>query len=123
MLECYDVILSCRDKRTRSFAEGKRVKAFGGIARNAEMRLDQLEAATSLLDLDLPGNRLEALKGDRKGSTASVSMISGGSVLSGRKVERVRATSRSSTITRRRPWRAQQFIRESILPSSLKRST
>ena len=61
------MILSYRDKRTRSFAAGKWVKAFGGIARNAEMRLDQLEAATSLLDLDLPGNRLEALKGDRKG--------------------------------------------------------
>jgi proteic killer suppression protein len=61
------VILSYRDKRARSFAEGKRVKAFSGIARKAEMRLDQLDAATSLLDLDLPGNRLEALKGDRKG--------------------------------------------------------
>jgi proteic killer suppression protein len=61
------VILSHRDKRTRSFAEGKRVKAFSGIARKAEMRLDQLNAATSLLDLDLPGNRLEALKGNRKG--------------------------------------------------------
>ncbi len=31
------------------------------------MNLDQLDAATSLLDLDLPGNRFEALKGDRKG--------------------------------------------------------
>lgn len=61
------MILSHRDKRTRSFAEGKRVKAFSGIARKAEMRLDQLNAATSLLDLDLPGNRLEALKGNRKG--------------------------------------------------------
>ena len=61
------MILSYRDKQTRSFAEGKRVKAFGGIARKAEMRLDQLDAATSLLDLDLPGNRLEALKGNRKG--------------------------------------------------------
>jgi len=30
------------------------------------MKLDQHDAATSLLDLDLPGNRLEALKGDRK---------------------------------------------------------
>jgi len=60
------VILSYRDKRTRSFAEGKRIKTFGGIARKAEMRLDELDAATSLLDLDLPGNRLEALKGDRK---------------------------------------------------------
>ena len=61
------MILSHRDKRTRSFAEGKRVKAFSGIARKAEMRLDQLNAATSLLDLDLPWNRLEALKGNRKG--------------------------------------------------------
>ena len=61
------MIGSYRDKRTRLFAEGKRVKAFGGFERKAEMRLDQLEAATSLLDLDLPGNRLEALKGDRKG--------------------------------------------------------
>ena len=61
------MIVGYRDKRTRQFAEGKRVKAFGGFERKAEMRLDQLEAATSLLDLDLPGNRLEALKGDRKG--------------------------------------------------------
>lgn len=61
------MIVSYRDKRTRQFAEGKRVKAFGGFERKAEMRLDQLEAATALLDLDLPGNRLEALKGDRKG--------------------------------------------------------
>ena len=61
------MILSYRDEQTRSFAEGKRVKAFGGIARKAEMRLDELDAATSLLDLDLSGNRLEALKGDRKG--------------------------------------------------------
>lgn len=61
------MILSYRDKQTRLFAEGKRVKAFGGIARKAEIRLDQLDAATSLVDLDLPGNRLEALKGNRKG--------------------------------------------------------
>lgn len=61
------MIVGYRDKRTCQFAEGKRVKAFGGFERKAEMRLDQLEAATSLLDLDLPGNRLEALKGDRKG--------------------------------------------------------
>lgn len=56
-----------RDKRTRDFAEGKRVKAFDGIHRKAELKLDQLDAATSIRDLDLPGNRLEALKGDRKG--------------------------------------------------------
>jgi len=31
------------------------------------MTLDQLDAATSLQDLALPGNHLELLKGDRKG--------------------------------------------------------
>lgn len=61
------MILGYRDQRTRRFAEGSRVKAFGGIARKVEMKLDQLDAATTLADLDLPGNRLEALKGDRKG--------------------------------------------------------
>ena len=61
------MIVSFRDKRTREFADGNRVKAFTEFERKAEMRLDQLDAATSLLDLDLPGNRLEALKGDRKG--------------------------------------------------------
>ena len=60
------MIVSFRDKRTREFAEGKRVKAFAGFERQAEMKLDQLDAATSLLDLDLPGNRLEALKRDRQ---------------------------------------------------------
>ena len=61
------MIVGYRDKRTRDFADGKRVKGFTGFERKAEMKLDQLDAAASLLDLDLPGNRLEALKGDRKG--------------------------------------------------------
>jgi len=61
------MIGSYRDKRTRSFAAGHRVKAFDGIAHKLGMKLDQLDAATSLRDLDLPGNRLEALKGNRKG--------------------------------------------------------
>jgi toxin HigB-1 len=61
------MIASFRDKRTREFADGNRVKAFAGFERKAEMKLDQLESATSLFDLDLPGNHLEALKGDRKG--------------------------------------------------------
>ena len=61
------MIRSYKDKRTREFAEGKRVKAFDGISCKAELKLDQLEAAISLADLSLPGNRLEALKGDRKG--------------------------------------------------------
>ena len=61
------MIVSYRDKRTRTFAEGKRIKAFAGFAPKAELHLDQLDAATSTRDLDLPGNRFEALKGDRKG--------------------------------------------------------
>jgi len=62
------VIVSYRDKRTREFASGERVKAFSGIERTARLKLDRLEAAVTLRDLAmLPGNRLEALKGDRKG--------------------------------------------------------
>lgn len=62
------MIVSYRDKRTGDFAAGKRVKAFSGIQRSARMKLDRLEAAISLDDLAaLPGNRLEALVGDRKG--------------------------------------------------------
>jgi proteic killer suppression protein len=62
------MILSCRDKRTRDFAAGKRVKAFSGFERAARLKMDRMEAATSVNDLAaLPGNRFEALKGDRKG--------------------------------------------------------
>jgi toxin HigB-1 len=61
------MIVSFKDKRTRQFAEGKWIKAFTGFEPKAEMRLDQLDSAMSLQDLDLPGNRLEALKGDRQG--------------------------------------------------------
>jgi addiction module HigA family antidote len=62
------VIVSHRDKRTADFAGGKRVKAFDGIERAARLKLDRLEAAHTVQDLAaLPGNRFEALKGDRKG--------------------------------------------------------
>ena len=62
------MIVSYRDKRTRQFAAGKRVKAFSGIERSARLKLDRLEAATAISDLaQLPGNRFEALKGDRRG--------------------------------------------------------
>jgi proteic killer suppression protein len=44
------------------------VKAFSGIERAAQLKLDRLEAATGIRDLAaLPGNRFEALAGDRKG--------------------------------------------------------
>jgi toxin HigB-1 len=62
------MIVSYRDKRTRDFAAGKWVKALSGIERSARLKLDRLESATSLEDLAaLPGNRFEALVGDRKG--------------------------------------------------------
>jgi proteic killer suppression protein len=60
--------VSYRDKRTKDFAAGKRVKALSGVQRPAHLKLDRLEAAVSLKDLAaLPGNRFEALSGDRKG--------------------------------------------------------
>jgi toxin HigB-1 len=62
------MILNYRDRRTRDFASGENVKAFSGIQRTARLKLDRLEAAVTLHDLAvLPGNRFEALKGDRKG--------------------------------------------------------
>lgn len=62
------MIVNYRDKRTENLAAGLRVREFSGFTRQAEMRLDRLEAAASLADLRaLPGNRLETLRGDRMG--------------------------------------------------------
>jgi toxin HigB-1 len=62
------VIVSYRDKRSRSFAAGIRVKDFFGIQRAAQLKLDRLESAMSIGDLAaLPGNRFESLSGDKKG--------------------------------------------------------
>ncbi len=62
------MIRSFRDRRTERFADGETVAQFEPFRRQAEKRLRLLESATSLNDLgQLPGNRLEALKGDRKG--------------------------------------------------------
>lgn len=62
------MILSYKDKQTEAFAQGEFVRAFQGFAQQAERRLAILNAAPSLDTLcALPGNRLEALKGDRAG--------------------------------------------------------
>ena len=51
----------------REFAEGEYVRAFENFRRQAEIRLDRLEAAPHLQALrGFPGNRLEALRGDRR---------------------------------------------------------
>jgi toxin HigB-1 len=45
------MIVSYRDRRTERFAGGEHVREFSGFARQAELRLDRLEAAASLRDL------------------------------------------------------------------------
>jgi proteic killer suppression protein len=62
------MIVSYRDRKTARFAAGEPVKEFSGFARQAEIRLDRLDAAASLKDLAaIGGNRLESLRGDRAG--------------------------------------------------------
>ena len=62
------MIKSFRDKNTRTFADGGRVKAFHGLKKQAEKRLEILAAAESLNDLvALPSNQCEALSGKRQG--------------------------------------------------------
>ncbi len=62
------MLKSCRDKATERFAAGEKVRQWEPFRRQAEKRLRILDAAMSLGDLAaLNSNRLEALKGDRKG--------------------------------------------------------
>ena len=63
------MIKSFRDKDTRSIAERRRVSRFSlRIQRRAQQKLMILNNARDLNDLRVPpGNRLEALAGDRKG--------------------------------------------------------
>jgi proteic killer suppression protein len=52
----------------RFHAEGVAPRAWRSIAKIALRKLDMIDAAEDLADLRTPpGNRLEALKGDRKG--------------------------------------------------------
>jgi proteic killer suppression protein len=57
---------SCAD--TEALGRGHRVRRFVNISGVARRKLRQLEIANRLDDLRVPpGNRLEALKGDRAG--------------------------------------------------------
>ena len=56
---------SCRD--TEKLANNCRVKRFVAFERIAQRKLMQLKAAETLDMLGPSGNRLEALKSDRKG--------------------------------------------------------
>jgi len=62
------VIQSFRSKETERLHLRQRVKQFRAIERVAQRKLAQLNAATELRDLAAPpGNRLEALHGERRG--------------------------------------------------------
>ena len=62
------MIRNYRDKETERLAAGEKVRHWEPFRHQAEKRLRILDAATSLFDLaTLNSNRLEALRGDRKG--------------------------------------------------------
>jgi len=62
------VIQSFRDADTRILYETGSTKRWAAIKAVALRKLDQVDNATSLGDLcSPPGNRLEALRGDRRG--------------------------------------------------------
>ena len=62
------MIVSFSDSRTERLFSGARVPRFVNIERVATRKLEMLDRAHELRDLaSPPQNRLEALKGDRKG--------------------------------------------------------
>jgi proteic killer suppression protein len=63
------LILSWRDRRIAEIAAGRPPKGFpGDLVVRARLKLKYLDAAEALGDLRVPpGNRLEALAGDRNG--------------------------------------------------------
>jgi proteic killer suppression protein len=62
------MIRSFRCKETQGLFETGKTRRFSAIKDVAERKLIQLQAAETLDDLKSPpGNRLEALKGDRTG--------------------------------------------------------
>ena len=62
------MILSFKCPDTEALANGNWVRRFAGIESSARRKLRQLQIARQLQDLRVPpGNRLESLKGHRKG--------------------------------------------------------
>jgi proteic killer suppression protein len=109
------MIVSYGDRRTRLLAEGRRVNAFSGFARQAEIRLDRLDAAKNLGDLAaLAGNKLEALRGDRKGQYSIRINDQWRICFAWPRVRRARPTSRLWTIIRRTTCPAPPFILANI---------
>lgn len=62
------MIISFKDEEAKKLFETEQSRRYANIASAACRKLDQMEAAVTLEDLrSPPGNRLEALKDDRKG--------------------------------------------------------
>ena len=62
------MIRSFRDRDAEKVFRRRFSRRLQAVSRTAKRKLDQLDGATSLRDLaGLPGNRLEALTGDRAG--------------------------------------------------------
>lgn len=62
------MIVTFADQDTADVFAGKKVRRFANIQAVAERKLQQLDSAATLAALMCPpGNRLEALLGDRKG--------------------------------------------------------
>jgi toxin HigB-1 len=62
------MIRAFRDADTQTLFEGRAVRRFQAFRKAAERELQMIDAALSLASLaSPPGNRLEALKGDRRG--------------------------------------------------------
>jgi proteic killer suppression protein len=61
------MIRSCKDRETEKLLRRVPSRKFQRIERAARIKLGFLDAATALMDLTLPGLRLEKLSGDRAG--------------------------------------------------------
>jgi len=67
MIFFISMIRGFKDRRTRRFFEGTKVREFQGFSQQAARRLVVLNSAESLKDLaSLRSNRFEVLAGDRK---------------------------------------------------------
>jgi proteic killer suppression protein len=97
------VIISFADKRTAALFAGyaPRKGISSRLAAESLAKMQQLHAARALNDLRTPpGNRLEALKGDRRGQFSIRVTVSGGFAFAGAAM--MPTTSNLSTIMTRR---------------------
>jgi proteic killer suppression protein len=79
------VIGSFADRETRALFEDGKSRRWNSIVRTAVRKLVQVDSVNRLDELNAPpGNRLEALRGDRRGSIAFASAANGAFVFGGR---------------------------------------